>query len=202
MQILKEEIKTAIINSAAELFVSKGIKQSNMRDVAKGANITVGNLYRYFPNKDALIFTIINPALEEINTLILKASNDTVSLNNVHGNANAEEVVKNIKILAYGLLEIYHRHTLAMLIISQDTVSVRKIEDWLSDVFFAFFRNTDLEKEMNIQLLSRMYSVSVIGAVKEAFKKGYDNSDEDLNKIISYYLTMILKGVNNEFYTV
>lgn len=194
MQKLKDDIRQAIIDSASDLFASKGTEKSNMREVAKGANITAGNLYRYFPNKDALVLAITGPALSEIDSLLQTASNNTLSLNGVGQNVDFALLKDNIHKLAEGLADIYYRHSIAMIIISNDAKTVKKLENWLSEIFYLFFQDS-LSSQADIKLISRMYSVSVIAAVKEAFKSKPQNS-EILNQTVSYYLTMVLKGVN------
>jgi AcrR family transcriptional regulator len=47
-QILKPELKESIINSARHEFYIHGFEGSSMRNIAKAAHMTVGNLYRYF----------------------------------------------------------------------------------------------------------------------------------------------------------
>ncbi len=69
MQVLKESVREAIIQSAISEFYEKDYQSANMRDIAKSANITVGNIYRYYPNKQELFNAILIPAQEAINLL-------------------------------------------------------------------------------------------------------------------------------------
>ena len=55
MQVLKESVKKAILDGAINEFFEHGYQSANMRRIADSANITVGNIYRYFENKDLLI---------------------------------------------------------------------------------------------------------------------------------------------------
>ena len=54
MQTLKEDVREKIIDSAKNEFLEKGIERASMRDIAAGSGMTVGNLYRYFKNKEEL----------------------------------------------------------------------------------------------------------------------------------------------------
>jgi len=69
VQVLKESVREAIIQSAISEFYEKDYQSANMRDIAKSANITVGNIYRYYPNKQELFNAILIPAQEAINLL-------------------------------------------------------------------------------------------------------------------------------------
>lgn len=61
MQTLKENVKQAIIESAIAHFYERGYQDSSMRQIAKNAGITAGNMYRYFKNKEDLFNHILNP---------------------------------------------------------------------------------------------------------------------------------------------
>src|SRR5688572_16658198 len=47
--------RTHIINAAERCFVRAGFHRTTMQDVAAEAGMSPGNLYRYFPSKDALV---------------------------------------------------------------------------------------------------------------------------------------------------
>ncbi len=63
MQTKKEEIRTQICETALKLFAEKGFKGTTMSDIAHAAGISVGNIYRYYMNKEDLFYSIITPAL-------------------------------------------------------------------------------------------------------------------------------------------
>lgn len=62
MQILKEEVRTAIIQAAITEFREHGYADASMRRMAKAAGITTGNIYRYFKGKAELFDCIVGPA--------------------------------------------------------------------------------------------------------------------------------------------
>ena len=70
MQYLKEDIREAIIKSALEEFSSKNYKNASMRTIAQNAGITVGNIYRYFKNKDEMFSYITDPVWKEVQRVI------------------------------------------------------------------------------------------------------------------------------------
>ena len=69
MQVLKESVKKAILNGAILEFFEHGYQSANMRRIADSANITVGNIYRYFENKEALFNAVLSPAKRAIDDL-------------------------------------------------------------------------------------------------------------------------------------
>ena len=69
MQVLKEEVRQRIIKSARREFKKCGFEKASMRSIASSANMTVGNLYRYYKNKEDLYGAIIGGLFGEIKTL-------------------------------------------------------------------------------------------------------------------------------------
>lgn len=59
MQYLKEEVRNSIIKEALNEFKEKGYKGASIRSIAKKSNTSVGNLYKYFDNKEALYESLI-----------------------------------------------------------------------------------------------------------------------------------------------
>lgn len=76
MQRLKEDIRIAILDSAKEEIKQKTFAKASMRDIAQNAGITVGNVYRYFENKEAILEALLTPLLEEIAQLIFEPYNE------------------------------------------------------------------------------------------------------------------------------
>lgn len=69
MQVLKDETRMKIIKSARREFRKNGFRRASMRTISESAQMTAGNLYRYFRSKEALFASIVEPlknALEEL----------------------------------------------------------------------------------------------------------------------------------------
>ncbi len=55
--------KTTIEDAARELFIKQGFHATSMRDIAKTAEVSLGNLYNYYATKEAIFESIINSYL-------------------------------------------------------------------------------------------------------------------------------------------
>jgi len=55
-----EERKLGIEDAAKELLIKQGFHATSMRDIAKRAGISLGNVYNYFETKEAIFESIIN----------------------------------------------------------------------------------------------------------------------------------------------
>jgi AcrR family transcriptional regulator len=53
-----EARRAEILEAARGVFVAKGCDAASMQQIAKAAGVSAGNIYRYFPNKDALIVAV------------------------------------------------------------------------------------------------------------------------------------------------
>jgi AcrR family transcriptional regulator len=102
MQVLKESVREAILESAISEFFVKDYQNANMRDIAKNANITVGNIYRYFPNKKALFEAILEPAERAIERL--SEIDKDEKLQNIHSK-------ESLNLLIYRLMKIVDPYT-------------------------------------------------------------------------------------------
>jgi len=64
VQVLKEEVKNNIKEAAVQCFKDVGYEKASMRAISKHAGISAGNLYRYFPNKEALFDYVVSPLVK------------------------------------------------------------------------------------------------------------------------------------------
>lgn len=53
-----EARRAEILEAARGVFVEKGCDAASMQQIAKAAGVSAGNIYRYFPNKEALIVAV------------------------------------------------------------------------------------------------------------------------------------------------
>jgi AcrR family transcriptional regulator len=55
-----EDTIEKILDTAFELFCQNGYYKTSTNEIAKAANISIGNLYFYFPNKETIFLEILN----------------------------------------------------------------------------------------------------------------------------------------------
>jgi AcrR family transcriptional regulator len=62
----QDERMAAILVSVRDAFIEKGFDGASMQDLARAAGMSVGNFYRYFPSKSAIVTAIVGMDLREI----------------------------------------------------------------------------------------------------------------------------------------
>ena len=66
MQVQKEEMREDIVAAAEYEFLLHGYNGASIRTIAKRANTTIGNVYNYFKNKEALLDAIVGEIPKQI----------------------------------------------------------------------------------------------------------------------------------------
>lgn len=62
-----QDVRSAeILGRARNAFAEKGFDGASMQDIARSAGMSVGNFYRYFPSKAAMVEALITADLEEM----------------------------------------------------------------------------------------------------------------------------------------
>lgn len=64
MQIIKEDLRHIILEQAEKEFLKNGFINSSLRTIAKSSGTTIGNLYHYFENKEAIFDTLVKNEYE------------------------------------------------------------------------------------------------------------------------------------------
>jgi AcrR family transcriptional regulator len=68
IQIIRDERKNQIMDTALVQFASVGYHNTTISDIAKNAGISKGLMYNYFSSKEELLSGIISRSMEEITT--------------------------------------------------------------------------------------------------------------------------------------
>jgi TetR/AcrR family transcriptional repressor of uid operon len=70
-------VKANLVDAALRCFERKGIDGATTRDIAEAAGVANGLLYRYFPDRDALLLAVADRLNEVRSAALLSASTDS-----------------------------------------------------------------------------------------------------------------------------
>ena len=62
----KTEAHEKIITAAVKEFMEYGFENASMRSIASEVGLTVGALYRHFPNKEEMFAALVEPTIDEL----------------------------------------------------------------------------------------------------------------------------------------
>jgi AcrR family transcriptional regulator len=77
-QPLQQRVAAAILDGAAHVFALQG-DQANMNDVAAAAGVARATVYRYFPNREALLDELAQSAVRDVEERLSSARIDAVA---------------------------------------------------------------------------------------------------------------------------
>lgn len=90
------EKKSGIESAAKELFIKQGFHATAMRDIAKRAEVSIGNLYNYYKTKEEIFESIIGGYLQVINTRLKNIFAEIEKPLEPEGLLKLGELVKNM----------------------------------------------------------------------------------------------------------
>jgi AcrR family transcriptional regulator len=69
-QARAKETVNLILEASARLLVRRGFDRFTTNEVAEVAGVSIGSLYQYFPNKEALVSALIEKHIEDMNAAL------------------------------------------------------------------------------------------------------------------------------------
>lgn len=199
-QVLKENQRIKIVSAAKKELLKKGYKDCSMRHIASKAHMTVGNLYRYYKNKDDLIHAILMPALNRLDLIIQDKTDNRIHLyeNQEKLGLSRENILQILDALTLDLVLFYHDYREEMLILMQYSEAHQGLKKWLSKLIVSMCTERYALKEEKISFVSalaEMISSSMFDGVQKCFEMA-DNGqikDESIEMLIRIYFKGCIK---------
>jgi len=92
---------SAILAAAAQVFTRRGYAATSTNHIAARAGVSIGSLYEYFPNKDALLVALLGQHIEEGEAILGR-----VALEATAGPAPVREVIRRF---VHAMVELHAR---------------------------------------------------------------------------------------------
>lgn len=148
MQILKDDVRDKIIRAAIREFSEKGYRGSSMRVIAQNAGIVMGNIYRYFKNKEELFNSAVGPVYSHISGMTARVEAEIEAVKGPWTDEQAVEMIRRI----YGrILETFSGHGAELLILldkSSGSIYGNTKEDLIGEIERILLKRLSQEIEL------------------------------------------------------
>ena len=209
-QTLKEEVKRRIIEAAKAEFYDKGYEKASMRTIAKRAEMTVGNIYRYFENKEAVHAYITGSTSEDIENAIKKlASHKIIFETSVYGvKPNIKDISQMLDEFADDLVRIYVSNKEEFDILFTDEKSKEMLTNFFRKIFkYIIMTCYPLKKfEKQVGIITLSFANSIFAGLPVYFKEKQESAHSLANMLKIYFriyasmldfdIRMILNSLN------
>lgn len=201
-QVLKDEFREKIHAAALQEFFDFGFDDASMRKIALKADMSVGNLYRYYPNKEQLFNALVADTLHAFNQVILEQKETDID----SSLTRKLYFGQRIKSLTQDLLVIYEQHQTEMLILLRysklnDRI-VLSIKHWIDHIIVQWFPQYE-PRDAQIDFLCHMLAQAVFAGLSKFFEEAYTQKQPiQYDWIIETYLnlfTMMLEAGDTQY---
>jgi len=177
---------------AAELFASRGVKNTTVRDIADAAGILSGSLYHHFDSKESMVDEILSSFQEE-----LFGTWDDIMRSKLDARAKVEAVVR----ASFDALDKHHsevaiyQNDAAYLMESPRFAYLKERNDQFREVWMKLLREGvkagALRKDLDIELVYRFVRDTVWVAVRW-YRPG---GPMTIETVADQYLIILLEGI-------
>lgn len=191
MQVLKDELRYAMLKAAQNMFLDSGYEKTSMKDIAAKVGVSVGNLYRYFPNKEALLEAVTMPAYERL--LELMANSEDISADRM------PIILDQLESLLAEFLREYRQSLLILLYESKGT----RQEDIRNEFFDRFVGHVEMHFTDHNQksAATKQLNLDAARPLAIAFLEGYleiirlYSDEEQIVQAAREYVTIWFSGL-------
>jgi AcrR family transcriptional regulator len=192
MQILKDLIKQKIVSSAREEFYKNGYKNSSMRSIATSSNITVGNLYKYFNDKEELFSFVIASAYKKFQQLFSHHSHSRELLNE---HLSADTIRKILEDIVF-IFSNYQKEFLIIIDGSEGTKFEKARKNLLQLVegnLLFHMKSMKFLKKPSALILSKSVGVGFMEGLFEILRE--EKNKDNIKELISDYFMFFIRGI-------
>ncbi|WP_234414274.1 TetR/AcrR family transcriptional regulator [Paenibacillus sp. CAA11] len=199
MQAKKDEVRRKIEYAALKVFFEKGYLDAKMSDIANEINISVGNIYTYFKNKNELFYAVVPPSLVDyLKNLLVESihfSNQTFfdETDSEKNSALLQEQIDLLTKYSKQIVIIFEKSKGTTYSHAKEELIALMVETkrpYLKD----HYKRYEIGAEENI-ILSNIISTSLIDMILDLLKR--DMSEESRRRIFEALNVYRLYGVKS-----
>jgi len=190
----REKRRELILEAATHLFSTQNFSDIGMRDIAEEAGISPASIYRYFPNRDAILLEVLGQNINEGRIRQLKRLE--------HGANSLEE-------FALGIVDFFFDkeatlHMLAHFLLNEKVDEQILNQFKLTQKFFLehfanLLKNIGISID-NIQEFAEVFFASILGIIitfKNTAEKDRNKAREEIHKIVKFTCKVFEKALHS-----
>lgn len=191
-QYLKKEIKNSILDETKNLILHCGYNNFSMRMLASKLDVSVGNIYRYFKNKDELLNYIVKPCIDELDQIISNTSNFAFSLqfNPKESFYNKNDYQKILNNIIDGVLVLFEKYPKEFNILLLDENDFFKLESWLEKIIYNILQ-FNYKQLSDLEIYSKISTSMIFEIFRKAFSLKQKN-DFDIKNVLNNFVGFLL----------
>lgn len=182
-QVLKDDVRDKIVNTARTLFITRGYDKVSMSLIAEEAGMAVGNIYRYFNGKDILYRYLAGPVINKLMELFKKPI----------AAYNQREVEEKIK----GFIDIYEseKELLVLLLENSHNSDFQNLKD---EIIGGFTKAVSRWRDSIPEIKKIYFDDSFLHAFTSAYVNGIisilsEDTDENNKRARLYKFSTFMK---------
>lgn len=189
-QVLKDDVREKIVETAKRLFIEKGYEKVSMSVIATEAGVAVGNIYRYFKNKDALYKHLAQPVADKLMKLF--------------GSSFESKGQNKIETRITKFIEIYESEKSLILLLLENSIN-SEFQNLKEEIILGFKSAVIKWKELAIPGETSVYDSIFIKAFTTAFVNGIISiisekvDDETKRKSLYRFASFMKDSLHKEF---
>ncbi len=175
---VRETSRSKFLAAARRLFRTRGFEGTTIQQIVKEAASSVGNLYFYFRNKEALLKAVVSDAFETIWSVAEEA------MASVPRGPGRLVALQHVNVLA-----AFQHPDLAQLVLSDQYPSLVELIENVQEPRFKrlLAENLPPMSEVEMELAVSVWAGAARNAMLQNFKKKLDMTPDDLSRYIGRY---------------
>jgi AcrR family transcriptional regulator len=192
-----ERSRTQILEAALKLFSHRGYGATSVRDIAEAANVSKGNVYHHFPDKETIFRALLDQYFQAMST-------PEFPFNRALASGTFPDSLEDLGRAARETVTDYRQYVALIYVdvVEFDGTHVRKFYAEMAKRFEQFMKTHGLEDKLRerlqeglspisaVMLATRIFynyfSIEIIFGVKDHFGKGTDEVVHEISRILRH----------------
>ena len=128
MQVVKDNTRKLLLNTARKAFLQKGYKAVSMREISKLSGIGLSNIYNYFSSKDELLTVVLRPLLNEMDRMLERHNKPGGLSLDIF---TSEDYIRSSLNEIMRIVTNYHQEIKLLFLYSQSSMYQDYLEKWI-----------------------------------------------------------------------